>query len=99
MMTADTSVLAWGFLEAISLVCMHSSSLVFLGGHFITSMGIFKCLGFPNEFVHLKYPNMHKNMPKHVFYFVYSQWWMPDTGGANIPALNELLSPWNMAFG
>lgn len=27
------------------------------------------------------------------------QWWMPDTGGANIPALNELLSPWNMAFG
>ncbi|KAF6078606.1 membrane bound transcription factor peptidase, site 1 [Phyllostomus discolor] len=26
------------------------------------------------------------------------QWWMPDTGGANIPALNELLSVWNMAF-
>lgn len=23
---------------------------------------------------------------------------MPDTGGANIPALNELLSVWNMAF-
>ncbi len=23
---------------------------------------------------------------------------MPDTGGANIPALNDLLSPWNMAF-
>ncbi|GFV43245.1 hypothetical protein TNCV_2049261 [Trichonephila clavipes] len=26
------------------------------------------------------------------------QWWMPDTGGANIPALNDLLSPWEMAF-
>jgi len=26
------------------------------------------------------------------------QWWMPDTGGANIPAINDLLSPWNMAF-
>ena len=26
------------------------------------------------------------------------QWWMPDTGGANVPALNELLAPWNMAF-
>ncbi|KFM77341.1 Membrane-bound transcription factor site-1 protease, partial [Stegodyphus mimosarum] len=22
------------------------------------------------------------------------QWWMPDTGGANIPALNDLLSAW-----
>ena len=27
------------------------------------------------------------------------QWWMPDTGGANVPALNELLAPWKMAFG
>ncbi|XP_023211189.1 membrane-bound transcription factor site-1 protease-like [Centruroides sculpturatus] len=27
------------------------------------------------------------------------QWWMPDTGGANIPALNDLLAPWGMAFG
>jgi len=27
------------------------------------------------------------------------QWWMPDTGGANIPALNDLLAPWSMAFG
>ncbi|ELT89805.1 hypothetical protein CAPTEDRAFT_228241 [Capitella teleta] len=27
------------------------------------------------------------------------QWWMPDTGGANIPALNDLMSPWGMAFG
>ncbi|KAG9475255.1 hypothetical protein GDO78_003612 [Eleutherodactylus coqui] len=26
------------------------------------------------------------------------QWWMPDTGGSNIPALNDLLSVWNMAF-
>jgi len=26
------------------------------------------------------------------------QWWMPDTGGANIPALNDLLSSWGMAF-
>lgn len=24
---------------------------------------------------------------------------MPDTGGANIPALNDLLSPWGVAFG
>nr|XP_054748279.1 membrane-bound transcription factor site-1 protease-like [Lytechinus pictus] len=27
------------------------------------------------------------------------QWWMPDTGGSNIPALNEVLAPWGMAFG
>ncbi|XP_048576639.1 membrane-bound transcription factor site-1 protease-like isoform X1 [Nematostella vectensis] len=26
------------------------------------------------------------------------QWWMPDTGGANIPALNELMASWGMAF-
>lgn len=26
------------------------------------------------------------------------QWWMPDTGGANIPAINDLLSPLSMAF-
>lgn len=27
------------------------------------------------------------------------QWWMPDTGGANIPALNDLLTPWDIQFG
>ncbi|CAK9822443.1 Membrane-bound transcription factor site-1 protease [Anthophora retusa] len=28
------------------------------------------------------------------------QWWIPDTGGANIPALNDLLYPnWDIAFG
>lgn len=26
------------------------------------------------------------------------QWWMPDTGGANVPALNQLLSPWGMSL-
>ncbi|XP_045191862.2 membrane-bound transcription factor site-1 protease-like [Mercenaria mercenaria] len=26
------------------------------------------------------------------------QWWMPDTGGSNIPAINDLLSPLGMAF-
>jgi len=26
-------------------------------------------------------------------------WWVPDTGGANIPALNELLAGWGIAFG
>ena len=26
------------------------------------------------------------------------QWWMPDTGGVNVPAINSLLSHWNMAF-
>ncbi|GFN95273.1 membrane-bound transcription factor site-1 protease-like [Plakobranchus ocellatus] len=26
------------------------------------------------------------------------QWWMPDTGGSNVPALNELLAPLGMAF-
>ncbi|XP_019490327.1 PREDICTED: membrane-bound transcription factor site-1 protease [Hipposideros armiger] len=31
-------------------------------------------------------------------YRFHRQWWMPDTGGANIPALNELLSVWNMGF-
>lgn len=24
---------------------------------------------------------------------------MPDTGGANVPALNDLISVWGMAFG
>lgn len=32
------------------------------------------------------------------FCHFYRQWWMPDTGGANIPALNELLSVWSMGF-
>ncbi|XP_063225096.1 membrane-bound transcription factor site-1 protease-like isoform X2 [Bacillus rossius redtenbacheri] len=27
------------------------------------------------------------------------QWWMPDTGGTNIPALNDLLSSWGIALG
>ncbi|KAI1287806.1 Membrane-bound transcription factor site-1 protease [Halotydeus destructor] len=27
------------------------------------------------------------------------QWWMPDTGGANVPALNDLLAPWGVALG
>ncbi|XP_022222854.2 membrane-bound transcription factor site-1 protease [Drosophila obscura] len=27
------------------------------------------------------------------------QWWIPDTGGANIPALNDLLKPFGIAFG
>lgn len=27
------------------------------------------------------------------------QWWVPVTGGANVPALNELLSTWGIAFG
>ena len=27
------------------------------------------------------------------------QWWIPETGGANIPALNDLLSSWGIAFG
>jgi len=27
------------------------------------------------------------------------QWWVPDTGGSNIPALNDLLKPWEIAFG
>lgn len=27
------------------------------------------------------------------------QWWMPDTGGANVPALNDLLAFWNIELG
>lgn len=27
------------------------------------------------------------------------QWWMPDTGGANVPALNDLLASWNIQLG
>ncbi|XP_044750367.1 membrane-bound transcription factor site-1 protease [Coccinella septempunctata] len=27
------------------------------------------------------------------------QWWMPDTGGANVPALNDLLAAWGIALG
>ena len=26
------------------------------------------------------------------------QWWLPDTGGANIPALNNLMKSWGMQF-
>jgi len=26
-------------------------------------------------------------------------WWVPDTGGSNIPALNEVLAGWGIAFG
>ena len=26
-------------------------------------------------------------------------WWFPETGGANVPALNGFLAPWGMAFG
>ena len=26
------------------------------------------------------------------------QWWMPDTGGANVPALNDLLQPWGISL-
>jgi len=33
-----------------------------------------------------------------VIQYICRQWWMPDTGGANIPALNDLISPLNMAF-
>ena len=27
------------------------------------------------------------------------QWWIPETGGANIPALNELLASWGIVLG
>lgn len=27
------------------------------------------------------------------------QWWMPDTGGANVPALNDLLVSWGIELG
>lgn len=27
------------------------------------------------------------------------QWWMPDTGGSNVPALNDLLASWGIEFG
>ena len=26
------------------------------------------------------------------------QWWMPDTGGSNVPALNDLLHPWGISL-
>ena len=26
------------------------------------------------------------------------QWWTPNTGGANIPSINDLLSPWGISF-
>ena len=32
------------------------------------------------------------------FGVAFRQWWLPDTGGANIPALNELLQPFDMAL-
>lgn len=26
------------------------------------------------------------------------QWWTPNTGGANIPSINDLLAPWGISF-
>ncbi len=26
------------------------------------------------------------------------QWWLPDTGGANVPALNDLMKSWGVQF-
>ena len=26
------------------------------------------------------------------------QWWTPNTGGANVPSLNDLLAPWGISF-
>jgi hypothetical protein len=45
-----------------------------------------------------------KNPYQFIFTFLISdentrQWWVPVTGGANVPALNELLSTWGIAFG
>jgi len=40
----------------------------------------------------------YSNMSMMFVYYTDRQWWMPDTGGANIPALNDLISPLNMAF-
>ena len=37
-------------------------------------------------------------MSNHNHFTSFRQWWMPDTGGANIPALNDLLAPWSIAF-
>jgi membrane-bound transcription factor site-1 protease len=34
-----------------------------------------------------------------IFLLFLRQWWMPDTGGANVPALNDLLSSWGIALG
>lgn len=34
-----------------------------------------------------------------MFVRISRQWWMPNTGGSNIPALNDLLSTWSIAFG
>jgi membrane-bound transcription factor site-1 protease len=34
-----------------------------------------------------------------ISFIFHRQWWMPDTGGANVPALNDLLSSWGIALG
>jgi membrane-bound transcription factor site-1 protease len=42
----------------------------------------------PNRIKYFKFPDENTR-----------QWWVPVTGGANVPALNELLSTWGIAFG
>ena len=69
---------------------------------------------FPEEIVKLKHDIFHHKLSVIVFGEWYNkdvmkkikfydentrQWWLPDTGGANVPALNDLMRSWGVQFG
>jgi len=68
---------------------------------------------FPDEIVKLKRDIFHHKLSVIVFGEWYNrdvmkkikfydentrQWWLPDTGGANVPALNDLMKSWGVQF-
>ena len=68
---------------------------------------------FPEEIIKLKHDIFHHKLSVIVFGEWYNnevmkkikfydentrQWWLPDTGGANIPALNDLMKSWGVQF-
>lgn len=68
---------------------------------------------FPEEIAKLKNDIFHYKLSVIVFGEWYSsevmrkikfydentkQWWLPDTGGANVPALNDLMTSWGVQF-
>ena len=68
---------------------------------------------FPDEIIKLKNDIFHHKLSVVVFGEWYNnnvmkkikfydentrQWWLPDTGGANIPALNDLMKSWGVKF-
>nr|CAD7194247.1 unnamed protein product [Timema douglasi] len=67
-------------------------------------------LDWNGDHIHTNFKDMYQHLRNSGYYLevlgspftcfdASQQWWMPDTGGANIPALNDLLSSWGIALG